>query len=82
MKQIYQIRSILKLKMEFDLLAKLIQSHSTAISREALLNAVWGWQYTGETRTVDVHVQRIRRKIGAEWIETVYKYGYRFREDT
>lgn len=75
-------QEIILTTMEFDLLAKLIQSHGTAISREALLNAVWGWQYTGETRTVDVHVQRIRRKIGAEWIETVYKYGYRFREDT
>ena len=37
-----------------------------------------GYAYQGETRTVDVHIQRLRGKIGAEYIETVYKYGYRF----
>ena len=67
--------------MEFDLLARLVRERGAAISREALLRAVWGWQYMGETRTVDVHVQRLRCKIGAEYIETVFKYGYRFRGD-
>ena len=43
-----------------------------------LLAGVWGYAYQGETRTVDVHIQRLRGKIGAEYIETVYKYGYRF----
>ncbi len=48
------------------------------MSREDLLSFVWGYGYAGETRTVDVHVQRLRSKIGADAIETVYKYGYRF----
>lgn len=64
--------------LEFDLLAMLVRRNNVALSREALLAGVWGYAYQGETRTVDVHIQRLRGKIGAEYIETVYKYGYRF----
>ena len=64
--------------LEFDLLAMLVRRNNVALSREALLAGVWGYTYQGETRTVDVHIQRLRGKIGAEYIETVYKYGYRF----
>lgn len=67
--------------LEFNLLKTLIDAGRTAMSREDLLGAVWGYQYTGETRTVDVHVQRLRGKIGADRIETIVRYGYRFRED-
>ena len=64
--------------LEFDLLAMLARRRNVAMSREELLAGVWGYDYAGETRTVDVHVQRLRGKIGAQHIETVYKYGYRF----
>ncbi len=64
--------------LEFDLLSMLARRRNIAVSRDELLSAVWGYNYLGETRTVDVHVQRLRAKIGAEYIETVYKYGYRF----
>ncbi len=67
--------------LEFNLLKTLIDAGRTAMSREDLLGAVWGYHYTGETRTVDVHVQRLRGKIGADRIETIVRYGYRFRED-
>ena len=67
--------------LEFNLLKTLIESGRTALSRDELLNAVWGYNYIGETRTVDVHIQRLRGKIGAERIETIIRYGYRFRED-
>lgn len=66
--------------LEFNLLKTLIEAGRTAMSREELLNVVWGYHYAGETRTVDVHVQRLRGKIGAERIETIVRYGYRFRE--
>ena len=49
-----------------------------ALSRDRILSAVWGWDFIGETRTVDVHIQRLRAKLGAETIETVFKYGYRW----
>jgi len=65
--------------LEFDLLSQLVQNVGQALTREALLARVWGYQYIGETRTVDVHVQRLRKKLGADCIETVYKYGYRYR---
>ncbi|MBQ7886731.1 MAG: response regulator transcription factor [Clostridia bacterium] len=66
--------------MEFDLLSMLARRRNVAMSREELLFGVWGYDYAGETRTVDVHVQRLRSKIGASYIETVYKYGYRFSD--
>ncbi len=63
---------------EFDLLALLSQNAGAALSRDRILSAVWGWDFIGETRTVDVHIQRLRAKLGAETIETVFKYGYRW----
>ena len=66
--------------LEFDLLAMLARRRNVAMSREELLFGVWGYDYAGETRTVDVHVQRLRSKIGAGYIETVYKFGYRFSD--
>ena len=64
---------------EFALLQALMQSPDAALTREQLLRTAWGYQGVGETRTVDVHVQRLRRKLGATCIETVYKLGYRLR---
>jgi len=64
---------------EFALLHALMLSPDAALSREELLRTAWGYQTVGETRTVDVHVQRLRRKLGAGCIETVYKLGYRLK---
>jgi two-component system, OmpR family, alkaline phosphatase synthesis response regulator PhoP len=63
---------------EFALLEVLIQNRNLALSRDKLLEAAWGYDYVGETRTVDMHIQRLRKKL--DWedvIKTVYKYGYR-----
>lgn len=63
---------------EFALLEVLIQNRNLALSRDKLLEAAWGFDYAGETRTVDMHIQRLRKKL--DWdkvIKTVYKYGYR-----
>lgn len=63
---------------EFELLKVLIRNRNVALSREKLLELVWGYDYEGETRTVDVHIQRIRKKFHLESrIATVYKLGYR-----
>lgn len=64
---------------EFELLRVLMQTPEIAVSREQLLRSAWGYQGIGVTRTVDVHVQRLRRKLGFDSIETVYKTGYRLR---
>lgn len=64
---------------EFALLLALMEKPDTPVSREQLLRDAWGYQSMGETRTVDVHVQRLRKKLGGDYIETVYKCGYRLR---
>lgn len=64
---------------EFDLLAYLIQHPGLALSREQLLNAVWGYDFYGDTRTVDVHVAHLRDKLtmSKATIETVWGVGYK-----
>ena len=63
---------------EFELLELLIENKNLALSRDQLLNSVWGYEYSGETRTVDVHIQKLRKKLHLEErIKTIYKYGYR-----
>ena len=64
---------------EFDLLAYLMQHAGHALSREALLQNVWGWDFSGGSRTVDMHVLTLRQKLGchADMIETVRGVGYR-----
>jgi two-component system alkaline phosphatase synthesis response regulator PhoP len=68
---------------EFLLLEYLIQHQGRVLSRDLLLSDVWGYQYTGGTRTVDVHVSRLREKIPAlaESLETVKQFGYRLAEE-
>ena len=65
---------------EFDLLAFLIQNPGRVYSREQLLDQVWGYEYLGGTRTVDVHVRHLRAKLGprAKWILTIKGVGYKF----
>lgn len=63
-------------RIEFDLLAFLAGRPRTAVSRETLLEHVWGWVSDVETRTVDSHVKALRRKLGSELIRTVHGVGY------
>ena len=71
--------SLLLTAQEFSLLQALMESPDSPLTREELLRTAWGYQNVGETRTVDVHIQRLRRKIGTSCIETVYKLGYRLK---
>lgn len=64
--------------MEFKLLEVLIRNRNKAVSREKLLALVWGMDFVGETRTVDVHIAQLRKKLGLEdAIKTIPKFGYR-----
>ncbi len=67
---------------EFRLLVELIRSLGKVLTRDKLLDKVWGYQFDGYARTVDTHIRRLRQKLGpyAEWIETVRGVGYRFRD--
>ena len=67
---------------EYQLLCTLASSPGHVFTRDALLNQIWEYDYYGGTRTVDVHVRRLRSKIedtGQTYIETVWNVGYRFR---
>lgn len=63
---------------EFDLLRFFILNRGIALSRDTLLDKIWSYDYLGNTRTVDMHVQKLRSKLQTKLIETVYKFGYRF----
>lgn len=63
---------------EYNLLEVFIRNKNIALSREKLLELAWGYDYEGETKTVDVHVQKLRKKLGLEhMIKTITKLGYR-----
>jgi two-component system alkaline phosphatase synthesis response regulator PhoP len=68
-------------KKEFETLVYLVRHRGRVISRDVLLNAVWGEGVFVVDRTVDVHIRKIREKLGqyAEMIETVKGVGYRFK---
>lgn len=66
--------------MEFDLLLLLVRKKNVALSRDGLLNEVWGIRYEGGTRTVDVHIAQLRKKTGLP-IVSVPKIGYRLEVD-
>lgn len=71
---------------EFDLLRLLVANQGKVFTREALLEKIWGYEYTGDTRTVDVHIRHLRQKLRDDsndpiYIETVRGVGYRFIEN-
>jgi|SRR5437870_4220660 DNA-binding response OmpR family regulator len=69
-------------RKEYDLLALLVQNAGEIVPREALLMRVWGYGNQIRTRTLDVHIRRLRKKLGqyAEvYIETIFGMGYRFQ---
>ena len=67
---------------EFNLLEALVLNRNLALSREKLIELAWGYDFMGDNRTVDVHIQKLRKKCNLEKeIATVYKYGYRLEYD-
>lgn len=63
---------------EFDLLVLLMENRNVALYRDRLYESVWGEPFTGETRTLDTHIQRLRKKLGWEdHIKTVFRIGYK-----
>jgi len=66
--------------LEFDLLVTLAEHHGLVLSRQQLLEKVWGYDYFGDLRVVDVHIGHLRQKVGEKFIETVRGVGYRFED--
>ena len=67
-------------KKEFDLLWLLLRSRGRVVTRDAILARLWDYDADVETRTVDVHIRSLRRKLGDDRIETVVGLGYRYRD--
>ncbi len=65
---------------EFELLKLFMANPNKVMTRDILLNKIWGYDYFGDTRTVDVHIRRLRSKIPADFITTVRGVGYKFEE--
>jgi len=82
-RKIYDKGSLVEVTpQEFGLLEALILNRNLALSREKLLELAWDYSYGGDSRTVDVHIQKLRKKLGLEdRIKTVYKVGYRLEMD-
>ena len=68
---------------EFDLLELLMRNHGLVMRREQILQSVWGYDFIGESRTVDVHIRTLRAKLGegGDLIETVRGIGYRMNAE-
>ena len=68
---------------EYEMLKRLIHNKGSVLTRDRLLEEIWGYDFDGETRTVDVHIRTLRQKLGSagEVIETVRGVGYRITED-
>ena len=72
-------REVVLTQKEFEVLCLLLKNRGQVLSRERLIEEVWGYAFTGESRTVDVHVRTLRQKLGdaGAYIETVRGYGYK-----
>lgn len=68
-------------RKELELLRCLVEAKGAVLSRDSLLQGVWGYDFPGETRTVDVHVTRLRKKLGTWIVETVIGAGYRLSKE-
>jgi two-component system alkaline phosphatase synthesis response regulator PhoP len=69
---------------EYELLIYLMENNSRVVSRDELLNQIWGYEYDGESRTLDIHIRTLRQKlgnIGTDYIRTIRSVGYRFVKD-
>ena len=78
-KLIIRFRIVRSLK-EFELLSYLYQNSGRVLTRDQLLNAIWGYDYLGDSRTVDSHIARLRTKLGdygAAHLKTIYGMGYK-----
>ena len=62
---------------EFELLKFMFTNNNKVLTRQILLEKIWGYEYTGDTRTVDVNIRRLRKKIGKKYIKTIRGLGYK-----
>lgn len=72
-------KDIILTAKEYEMLCMLLENRGSVLSRDTLLNEIWGYSFDGESRTVDVHIRTLRQKLGecGEYIETIRGFGYK-----
>ncbi len=76
---VYLDKNELKLTpKEFELVLYMSKNSNLTLSRDQILNSVWGYDYEGDPRTVDTHIKRLRKKLDGRFIDTIRGYGYKF----
>lgn len=68
-------------KIEFELLKVFMANQGRVFTRDNLLNQVWGYDFVGEEKTVNIHIMNLRRKLGSDYIETIRGVGYRLAKN-
>ena len=69
------------IRREFELLRKLLEHPNEVVTKEALTQSLYGWNNTVYTNTIEVHIYKLRRKLGAKYIKTIYGVGYKLTEE-
>lgn len=72
---------VLLTKIEFQLLKLFLENQDRVFTRDNLLNQVWGYDFIGNEKTVNIHIMNLRRKLGADYIETIRGVGYRLAKN-
>lgn len=81
LREVKKDEEVVKLKpKEYDLLLHLIKNKNRVFTRDELLDSIWGYDFLGDSRTVDIHITRLRKLIGSSYIKTVFGVGYVFKE--
>ena len=66
---------------EFDILKLLLENQGRVVSREKLLDSIWGYGYIGDEKIVNTHIKNIRKKLGVDYIETIRGAGYKIEKE-
>ena len=66
---------------EFEILRFLLENQDKVITRENLMDSIWGYEYFGDEKIVNTHIKNIRRKLGVDYIETIRGAGYKIEKE-
>lgn len=81
MKAFFEGKELKLTATEYDLLYVLMENENIALSRERIIDRVWGYNYSGDPRNIDTHIKNLRKKLNESYIETIRGHGYRFEVD-
>lgn len=77
----WETESVSLTTREFEILKLLLENQGRVVSRERLLDTVWGYDYIGDEKIVNTHIKNIRKKLGVDYIETMRGAGYKIEKE-